>query len=298
MQSMIYGFRFIGLCFSLTKENAQLYKPWLYLMAGNLVLLIVWVIPLAGVVGWLVLNPVGLALIGMIGVFGVVSLVVWGEATALKTCQAFAPLIEEAEARKTQNFPSHITAGRWMDGFLFALARPGWRLIYCFYQLFNLAHQDQLEWLGAHYLILPVISLEEKTLAQAAKRVDQIITDKHLPFRPSFVKVGLIADFIHWFFVAVGLGCGFIVGFSIANPTTAGLLRRVVGMTVGCCVAVILITLGSLFRSFTRACYYTTIYHWVRNIESARHSGEVGQASSPKILKKVLGKTPSGKKER
>lgn len=297
MRNLNYGFRFIGACFSLIKENPRLLLPWLYLIAGNLVLLIMWFMPLALAAVWLISSPVGFALLGVISVIGTASIIAWGEVPALYTCQIAFTAPEESVISEEKTSRSQRTINLWKNGLLLALARPGWAVIFWLYQLFNPKNHRRLAWLDARCLLHPVISLEGKSLNQAVDRVDQILSDNLLRFRPNLVKVDWIADFIHGFLVIIGLTAGFLIGFMVANPFTAGSLRRILGAAIGSCVAVLLITLGGIFSSFTRACYATTVYQWVRNIETVRQTDQAEKALTPAILKKVLEKHPSVKRE-
>lgn len=297
MQSLQYAFRFIRASLSLAIENTRLLKPWLHLSLGSMALIIIWFFPLALVVGLIGLRPVSMILVGLICIFVFFSLLVWGEITALQTSQTFSKLIQGNDQFSVPESPGQVMASHWFDVFLYVLIFPGEKILHIVRYLFKKDTNNLPVWINVHYLIVPVISLEDLDLAQAVVRVRQIIRDNLLRFNADLVRVRLIARIVQWFLLVCGVYLGFVAAVNIANPATAGLWRRIFGLAVGLVLGGVPTIIGILFSTFTRACYYTSLYQWVRNVETARRTGNAGTASPPAILRQVLGKSSSSKKE-
>lgn len=298
MQSLKFAFRFIDASFSLALEKPHMQKPWLYLGLGGLGILLVWFLPLALVVGLLGYRAIGLILIGLISILIIMSLLIWGEITTLQTCQIFANITQDNENEAKAKSQKEVIFTYWFDVFVFALTLPGIQLIQLIRKMINRDDVNPPVWLDAHFLILPIIALDDLDLNQAAERVKQIVGHHLLRFSPGFIGVKLIAHLVQWLLVAAGVGLGYLVAVNIADPLEIDPWRRIMGAGIGLAWGGLLVILGSLFSTYTRASYHSALYLWICSVEAARAVGESGQSSPPKILREVLGMHLSSKKGR
>jgi len=263
---------------------------------GGISLTILWFVPLGAVIVFLGLSPLGMALIGSISVLLLFSLLVWGEVAALETCQAFDRLIlgdpaqPEPEMQRSQFH-------RWQDVFLWMLSLPGLEVIRLFRKTFRSQKAANLDWLGASYLMLPVLSLEDLSQRDATARIKQLLQDHLLRFHPDLVGISPVVGVTQWFLFLAGGMLGFWVGLLLADPVTDAMLSRLLAAIIGFMLAGVLATLGIFFSSFSRACYYTTLYHWALGVETARNSGDPDLGRPPAILSQVMRKTTPSKKE-
>jgi hypothetical protein len=297
VQHLTYAFHFIKACFSLALKNTRLRNPWLAMWMGSLTLIILWLLPLGVVVALIGLKPWGMVLIGLFSILLLFCLVVWGEITALETCQIFAVLTKD-DSSTVEAVSESMNFAHWGDIFLWVLTLPGHEAIHLFNFIFRPQKAVNHDWLEGSYLVLPIISLENLNLAVALERVKQMLRDHLLRFHPDLVGIRPVAGVVQWSLVIVGGLLGFWVGLIIADPLTAGILTRLLAIVVGIFLAGTFATLGVFFSSFFRACYYTTLYQWVLNVESARSTGGASQGLPPPILSQVMGKTKPSKKER
>lgn len=295
MQRLNYAFRFINACFSLAIKNPRLRRPWFYLWMGGASLLSLWLFPMGVVVMLIGVRPVGMILIGLFIILLLFGLFVWSEVTALETCRAFGDLIQ-VETQPESTVPTRDLT-HWQDVFLWVLVLPGLTVIRLFDQIFLPGRAEKYSWMAAYYLMLPVISLENLRLKEAEQRIDQLVIDRLIRFQPDLVKIRPVVGVIQWSLILGGIVLGFWVGLLMADPLTAGLLSRLLAMAAAIAVAGLLALLGIWLSSFARACYYTTLYQWALNVESARRFGEANQGMPPAILSQVLSKTKTSKKE-
>jgi hypothetical protein len=296
VQRIIYAFRFIKICFSLAIKHPRLQKSWFYLWMGGISLTILWFVPLGAVVVFLGLSPLGIALMGSISVLLLFSLLVWGEVVGLETCRAFNGLIQGDPAQPEPEMQRRQFR-RWQDVFVWVLSLPGLEVIHLLRKIFRSQMAANLDWLGASYLMLPVLSLEDLSLREATIRIKQMLQDHLLRFHPDLVGISPVAGMTQWFLFLVGGLLGFLVGLVMADPLSAAMLSRLLAAAVGTILAGVLATLGIFFSSFSRACYYTTLYHWALGVETARTSGDPDLGRPPDILTQVMRKTTSSKKE-
>lgn len=297
MQRLTYAFYFIKACFSLALKNIRLRNPWLAMWMGSLTLFILWLIPLGAVVAIIGIKPLGMVLIGLFSILLLFCLLVWGEITAVETCQIFAALNKD-ESLTADSTPDSMNFAHWWDIFLWVLTLPGHEVIRVFNHIFRPDKAANHDWLTGSYLVLPVISLENRSLSEALERVKQFLRDHSLRFHPDLVGIRPVAGVVQWSLVVVGGLLGLWVGLIVADPVTAGVLTRLLGIVSGIFLASIFATLGVFFSSFFRACYYTTLYQWVLNVELARSTGDASQGLPPPILGQVMGKAKPSKKER
>jgi hypothetical protein len=287
VQRLTYAFRFIKACFTLAFKAPPLRRTWFYLWMGGASLLSFWLFPLGVVVVVIGLRPGGMILIGLFIILLLFGLLAWGEVTALETCRALDGLT------KVEIHPDELSVqkrefSRWQDVFLWVLILPGLTVIHAFDRAFRPEHAEINSWLAASYLILPVISLEDLNLTEAQERIKQLVSDRLLRFHPDLVGVRQFVGVIQWLLILVGTILGFWVGLRIADPLTAGLLSRLMAMAAGLALAGLLTVLGIFLSSFNRACYYTALYQWALNVESARKFGDASQGGPPAIFRQVL----------
>lgn len=296
MQRLIYAFRFIKACFSLAIKHSQLRKPLVFLWMGGIALSILWLVPLGVVMVLVGINPLGMMLIGLISSLLLFTLLTWGEVTSLEICPAFDSLIQ-SEEEQPETEKQRREFSRWQDVALWVLGLSGLKVIRFLRQVFRSPQAARLDWLGASYLILPVVSLEDLSLAEAIERIKQLVRNHMLRFHPDIVRVRPVVGVFQWTLVLAGGILGFWVGSMMADQPTVNVLTRLLAAAVGTLLAGILATLGIFLSSFIRACYYTTLYHWALSVETARSSGIASQGKPPGILSQVMRKTIPSKKE-
>lgn len=296
MQRLNYAFRFIKACFSLAVKHSRLLKPWVNLWMGGISLLILWLIPLGAVITLLGLTPLGMVLIGLISILLLFSLLMWGEVTALETSRAFDAItrVDFIQPELTVQTPEFA---HWKDIALWVLMLPGMEMIRFFNQVFRPDKADKHDWLGGSYVMLPVIALEDLSLAEAEERIKQLDRDRLLGFHPELVAISPVVGVLQWFLILAGAIVGFWVGLIMADPVTAGVLSRLLAIAIGILLAGGLALIGISFSSYNRACYYTTLYQWALNVEIARSSGDNSRGLAPALLSQVMRKTKPSKKE-
>lgn len=295
MQGLKYAFRFNTASFSLAFSNPGLIKSWLLLGLGHLALTFAWIVLLSLLVGLLGLSPISIFLMGMFFIFLIFDLMLWGNTSMIGTSRHLAGIYSKAPSQ-TADWKSNFFDG-WGSAALWFLAKPGLHLIDAVQSVFPGIAGTQREWLIADYLMLPVISVENLSLMQAVGRVSEIVKANLVRVRASIINVRLFAGMVQWILTASGIGVGWLVFLRIVDPVTSGRGRTVLGLAAAVLLACVLTSLGILISSFTRACYHTALYQWVRNVENARHSGDREQALPPAILVQVLERISNGKKE-
>ena len=296
MQRLNYAFRFIKACFSLAVKHPRLLKPWLNLWMGGISLLILWLIPLGAVITLLGLTPLGMVLIGLISILLLYSLLMWGEVTALETSRAF-DAITRVDFIQPELMGQTPEFAHWKDISLWVLMLPGMELIRFFNQVFRPGETQKYDWLGGSYVMLPVIALEDLSLAEAEARIKQLDKDHLLGFHPELVGISPVVGVLQWLLILAGGIVGFWIGLIMADPMTAGVLSRLLAIAIGILLAGSLAMIGISFSSFNRACYYTTLYQWALNVEVARSSGDTSRGLAPALLSQVMRKTKLSKKE-
>ena len=296
MQRLNYAFRFIKACFSLAVKHPRLLKPWLNLWMGGISLLILWLIPLGAVITLLGLTPLGMVLIGLISILLLYSLLMWGEVTALETSRAF-DAITRVDFIQPELMGQTPEFAHWKDISLWVLMLPGMELIRFFNQVFRPGETQKYDWLGGSYVMLPVIALEDLSLAEAEARIKQLDKDHLLGFHPELVGISPVVGVLQWLLIMAGGIVGFWIGLIMADPMTAGVLSRLLAIAIGILLAGSLAMIGISFSSFNRACYYTTLYQWALNVEVARSSGDTSRGLAPALLSQVMRKTKLSKKE-
>jgi hypothetical protein len=283
LQSLKHAFRFTAASLRLVFSPPRVLKPgWVFLLGGLAILLMGWIL-IALITGLIGLTPLGLLLTGIMVALTLAGLLSWGEITMLSFCQAFFQRIQPAVQPPAAPLQQH-----WLDVLKLSLALPGILLIQFFKTIF--AKETIPPWLEARHLLIPLISLEDRSLTNARKRLEAIITENLLRFRPSLVRVGLVASLGLALMTLLGLVIGFIAGVNIAEPLTAGPWRRILAAGAGIFIAGVISLAGIGFSAFLRSAYRTALYVWVSNVENARTSDETVQAGPPEILRNVLRK--------
>jgi hypothetical protein len=296
VQGLTYAFRFIRACFSLALKNPRLRKPGLYLLMGGVSVLVVWIFPLGVVTALLGVRPLAMALIGLFAILLLFVLLAVGEAIAMETCLVFDDLIR-TELPSPEINPEKRSFTHWGKAFLWALILPGLHTIQFVDQVFRPKHASKRDWLGAAYLMLPVISIEDRDLKDAQERITDMVRNHLVRFHPDLVRVRLVAGVVQWTLILCGGALGVWAGLAIAGPEVAGVLARLLAIAIGLVLGGIPALLGIGFGGFCRACYYTSLYQWALNVAFARLSGDTGHSLPPAILSQVLRTTHPSKKE-
>jgi hypothetical protein len=144
-------------------------------------------------------------------------------------------------------------------------------------------------WTEVSYLILPAMVIEDMNLANAAKRVAQIVKDNLLLVGISTVGVRAVTGLIGFGLGFVGLLLGFGVGYfiiAILGSTTVGL---VIGIGLGLMIFFFSTMVASVITTYTTTAYHTCLYLWARNVEVAQTSGQPVRVAAPAPLAAVLG---------
>lgn len=298
MQSLKYTIRFIRASFSTALKTFRLRRQWGYMAVGSFVLLLLWFLPLALVVGLIGVRPIGMLLIGLSGIFFLFSLCAWGDITQLPASQEAAFLFIFQDSSDENETQIKNPFSRWADVLVLTLVLPWMRLFAILRKPIKSEMEEPKLWMAAESLLIPVIALENCRINQSIDRVNQIIKQNLLRFRSGLLKIDLVAHLIQWVLSVIGILVGFSAAVMVSDPLDTDPWWRMLGLAVGVFLAWFFITLGILFSTFTRSMYHTALYQWVRNVEDARDSGDPSRAVPPVILREVLGKTSKNFKER
>ena len=298
MQAIRNAFRFINASLSLALKQVKLQEPWFVLGLGGLVILFVWFLPVGAVAGLIGLTPLGLTLIGLFALLALACLLLWGEVTALLTSRTFAALdaVDAEEPPANLKFLSAHAGTIILLAFTLPLLALGDALRNLFAKPEALP-DEKSRWLAARTLGLPVVAVEGTTFQATLDRLRQIVQENLLRFREDLIKVRRAAGLIETLLIALGIVLGFAVGLKIAGPAEVDPWRRVLAAGIAMLIAWLPTIIGIMFSTFTRACYATALYQWVRNVASARESGESGKAQPPAILAEALGMANQNIKE-
>ena len=298
MQAIKNAFRFIKASLSLALKQVKLQEPWFILGLGSLVLLFAWFLPIGAVAGLIGLTPLGLTLLGLLALLALVSLLLWGEVTALLTSRTFASL----ESADPEAPPSNLKFLGAHAGtvILLALTLPLLALGNGLHSLFakpESAPAEKSRWLAARTLALPVVAVEGTAFRATLDWLRQIVQDNLLRFREDLIKVRLVAGLIEALLIALGVILGFAVGLKIADPAIAGPWQRVLAAGIAMLIAWVPTIIGIMFSTYTRACYATSLYQWAHNVAAARERGAGSKAQPPAILAQTLGTPHQSMKE-
>ena len=144
-------------------------------------------------------------------------------------------------------------------------------------------------WTEVSYLILPAMVIEDMNLADASKRVAQIVKDNLLLVGISTIGVRAVTGLIGFALGLIGVILGFGIGYgmiAILGTTTIGL---VLGIGLGLMVFLFFTMVASVIASYTTTAYHTCLYLWARNVEVAQTAGQPARVTAPAPLAAVLG---------
>ena len=297
MQSLTYAFRFISASFKLAINQRRVQQAFWYLGLGGLALLVIWFLPLALVIGLIGLKPIGLVLIGLISIFALVSLNLWGEITSLLVITAFSEQITLTEEDTPEEKPTQVIRSHWQDVILSRFIVPGSQFINFFNQVFSSDEPQNHSWLDHAYLLMPLIALEQRHFDGAVTRVRQMVEENLFRVQRDFMDVNLVARVVQWLLLGIGVALGFVAGLKIADPLAEGVWIKILGAGVGLFVAGIFSLLGILVSIYFRASYHTALYTWGMNVEAVRQSGQAGKASPPEVISQAMGLKVSQEEE-
>lgn len=144
-------------------------------------------------------------------------------------------------------------------------------------------------WTEASYLILPAMVIEDMNLANAAKRVAQIVRDNLLLVGISTVGVRAVTGLIGFVLGFIGLLLGFGIGYGIIAVLGTSTIGLIFGIGLGLMVFLLSTMVASVISAYTTTAYHTCLYLWARNVEVAQTAGQPVQISAPAPLAAVLG---------
>jgi len=287
MHSIKHAFRFIGASFSLALKHPQLQEPWFTLGIGSLVILFAWFLPMAAAAAFLGLTPWGLGLIGLLSVCVLSDLWVWGEMTALLTARAMDSSDDISNEEKTPNLQFLKKHGKAV--FTLPLAKPVFLIGDAIRRVFTSKINERVLWLRAHTLALPIIAHDGLPLKETITRLQQVVKENLLPIREKFVRVRLVAGLTQLLLTAAGIFLAFWLGLKLAGPEISNPWQRILAVGIAMLAGWAPTFIGILFGSFTRTCYATSLYQWVKHVETARSNNKTEPALPPEILSQVLG---------
>ena len=144
-------------------------------------------------------------------------------------------------------------------------------------------------WTEVSYLILPAMVIEDMNLANAAKRVAQIVKDNLLLVGVSTVGVRAVTGLIGFILGFGGLILGFGIGYGMIAVLGTGTVGLVFGIGLGLMVFLFSTMVASVITTYTTTAYHTCLYLWARNVEVAQTSGQPIRVAAPAPLAAVLG---------
>lgn len=290
MQPLRYAFRFIEASFVKLFSDSRQQKNWLSFFVGGLILCALFLLPLALIIRYIGLSPLGLVLIGLIAGCIFLGLALWGKVQALITCQIFYQAIQDGDDQTGLELPDRVRQRHWKDVLWWFFSKPWLQMAFWRERFFQGQVKAQALWLDAYHLITPIIALEDLNFSQAVQRAKEIQEERLLRFRSDLMAVRLVGALVQWVLIISGAVVGLLVAFNIAYATTTGFRRRLLGMGVGMVIVGAATLIGMAFKNFAEACYHTALYQWACNVASARQAGERGLALAPEILRRVFGR--------
>jgi len=144
-------------------------------------------------------------------------------------------------------------------------------------------------WTEAAFLILPAMVIEDINLANAAKRVAQIVKDNLLLVGVSTVGVRAVTGLIGFVLGVGGLLLGFGIGYVIIAALGSGTIGLILGIGLGMLAFLTSTMIASIINTYTSTAYHTCLYLWARNVEVAQAAGQPIQVAAPAPLAAVLG---------
>jgi hypothetical protein len=144
-------------------------------------------------------------------------------------------------------------------------------------------------WTEASFLILPAMVIEDMNLANAAKRIAQIVKDNLLLVGISTVGVRAVTGLIGFLLGFGGLALGFGIGYGIIAVLGTGTVGLVLGIGIGFLIFMLFSMIASVITTYTTTAYHTCLYLWARNVEVAQTAGQPIRIAAPAPLAVVLG---------
>ena len=144
-------------------------------------------------------------------------------------------------------------------------------------------------WTEASFLILPAMVIEDMNLADAAKRVAQIVKDNLLLVGISTVGVRAVTGLIGFALGFGGLVLGVGIGYGIITVLRTSTIGLVLGIGLGLMIFLFLSMIASVISTYTTTAYHTCLYLWARNVEVAQTAGQPARVAAPAPLAAVLG---------
>ena len=144
-------------------------------------------------------------------------------------------------------------------------------------------------WTEAAFLILPAMVIEDMNLANAAKRVAQIVKENLLLVGVSTVGVRAVTGLIGFILGFGGALLGFALGYGIIAVLGTGALGLVFGIGLGVFIFLVFTMVGNVIGTYTSTAYHTCLYLWARNLEVAQKADQPIQVAAPAPLAAVLG---------
>lgn len=291
MQRLNGAFRFIDLSFQMAQNHEAIQKPWMFLSLGFVILTIICLGPIGALLLLAGSRPLVWVLIGGFFLLYLLSLLIVGEVTALRTAQIFASLIRDDGDQGFES-PRAIYRTSWLDILLYLLSLPGLTLMLGFQALTSGSSRPNQGWRKAHPLIPPMIALDGFELRESIARLKEFIAKNYLKFQPGYLPVRRIARGVQWLLIVLGVVAGVFSATLIADPLTAGNWRAFFASGVGLVVAGVFSTAGIAFSTYFRTCYHTALYVWALDVQHAQAGSGGRSASPPEILSQALLKKP------
>ena len=288
--------RFIHKSYLSIKGHSSFQQYLIGYAVVGFVLLILWFVPLALIVSLIGLSPVGLVLIGFVVLLMLLSVIIWGRITMLQVISVFDAQIQSETYDDTLPAQQKWLVRQLGDAALFAFSLPGLRIRKFFGGLSKTTSESGDSWLGSAYLVWPLMAVESLSLVQAIDRLKNIVQEKLIRFQPGLIPVLKVTSVFQWLLIVLGGWIGFVVGMHIADPLETTGIIPILGSLIGVIIAGIFTLIGIHINTFARACYFASLYRWVKNVETANITGIPEKATPPAILSQAMGKI--NKKER
>lgn len=147
----------------------------------------------------------------------------------------------------------------------------------------------EVMWTEVSFLILPAMVIEDMNMANAAKRVAQIVRDNLLLVGISTVGVRAVTGLIGFVLGFGGLILGFGIGYGLITVLGSGTAGLIIGIGLGLMIFLFSTMVASVISSYTTTAYHTCLYLWARNVEVAQTAGQPVHVAAPAPLAAVLG---------
>ncbi len=278
MQSFRTGLAFFKQAWGNAQRKSDLLKPGLYSLLVGFILSLLALAPIGLVIIFLGSGIPGWLLIGLLCILLLAGQMACAELFSLMTIFLFYGHLAQGE--------TDLKAARgalrrtWLDALILAAAGPGIALQR------RLGHPSPLDaarperaWLGAAYLVAPVMVIENLGLKASVRRTSQIVKDNLL--RSSEHLLGVKA-FNQLASILLGLA-GFILGLLVGLA-----LGGVIGAGAGIILASLFILAAINLAAFNRAAYHTCLYLWARRVEAVQQQSQAGEVLAPEMLTAAL----------